>query len=222
MRVVDLTSLILESSRRARAAAKASCMSNWRSQSHRHGGRRLDHLAQKGKGGIGLADRAKSTRNRPPPDRHLKLLRRVARRRSRSTRAHAPAAEVLTLRGRLHDAGKSTLFNRMTGSPVPGSPLFAHGHTCGSARGRRRAEVYRTRRLHPRLPHDLVAAFRATLAKRRSGRFLRVTPLASNTDDQIERSNRAGDDRRRTNPSDPVAQQVLRGRSSPGVDLDLW
>ena len=237
-RVVDRTSLILDIfALRARSAEGKLQVELAQLKHLSHAPRRrLDPpRAAEGRHRPARA-RRNAARDRPPPDRQARQAAegRASRASPRSRAVQSRTrrrAEVRTvaLVG-YTNAGKSTLFNRLTGAeratpPTSSSPRSTR--RCAAARARRAAPIVLSDTVGfiRDLPHDLVAAFRATLDRSRGRR-----PPAARDRRARRRARRAG-----ATPStrcwreigadrgaaDPRAQQDRRcAACPPGVERD--
>ncbi len=171
--MIDRTGLILISSPSVRTATRASCRSSWRSCGIWHAaGARLDPPERQRGGSIGLRGPGETQLE---TDRRL-LQKRVEQLQKRLVEVQRTQMRRVRVRSELPrvalvgytNAGKSTLFNAMTGAEayaadqlfatldptvrriaVPGGNVVL-ADTVGFVRD---------------LPHDLVAAFRSTLSR---------------------------------------------------------
>jgi GTPase len=198
-RVVDRTALILDIFAQRARSAEGKLQVELAQLSHMAtrlvGG--WTHLERQ-KGGIGLRGPGETQleTDRRLITQRVKLLRerlrKVARSRATQNRARRRAAVATVALVGYTNAGKSTLFNRLTSSQVyvanqlfatldttlrrvrvPGATNVVLSDTVGFIRG---------------LPHDLIAAFRATLAEAADADLLLhvVDASAANRDEQIE------------------------------------
>ena len=198
-RVVDRTSLILDIFAQRARSAEGKLQVELAQLNHMStrlvGG--WSHLERQ-KGGIGLRGPGETQleTDRRLITQRVKLLeerlRRVARSRTTQNRARRRAAVHTVALVGYTNAGKSTLFNRLTAAKVyaanqlfatldttlrrvhvPGAPTIVLSDTVGFIR---------------ELPHDLVAAFRATLAEAADADLLLhvIDASAPARDEQIE------------------------------------
>ena len=187
------------------------------------------HLERQ-KGGIGLRGPGETQleTDRRLIGQRVKLLherlRRVARSRATQSRTRRRAAVRTVALVGYTNAGKSTLFNRLTGAEACTSPnqLFATLDTTlrrVHVAGAETIVLSDTVGFIRDLPHDLVAAFRATLAEAADADLLLhvIDASAANRDEQIDAVDaRARGDRRRGRAADPRLQQMRPHRTAPG------
>jgi GTP-binding protein HflX len=198
-RVVDRTSLILDIFAQRARSAEGKLQVELAQLNHMAtrlaGG--WTHLERQ-KGGIGLRGPGETQleTDRRLIAQRVKLLRgrlsRVAVSRATQSRTRRRAAVRTVALVGYTNAGKSTLFNRMTGSHVPAvDRLFATLDTTLRrlhADGAEPLVLSDTVGFIRDLPHDLVAAFRATLAEAAEADLLLhvIDASASDRDDQID------------------------------------
>ncbi|HXR57673.1 MAG TPA: GTPase HflX [Casimicrobiaceae bacterium] len=233
-RVVDRTSLILDIFAQRAQSAEGKLQVELAQLSHMAtrlaGG--WTHLERQ-KGGIGLRGPGETQleTDRRLITQRVKLLRerlrRVARSRATQNRArHRADVRTVALVG-YTNAGKSTLFNRLTAANVyTANQLFA---TLDTKLRRLRIPaaasivVSDTVGFIRDLPHDLVAAFRATLAEAADADLLLhvIDASADNRDEQIEAVDAllaeigAGDV-----PQIRVFNKIDIAHTGPGVERD--
>jgi GTP-binding protein HflX len=198
-RVVDRTSLILD------IFAQRACSAEGKLQVELA---QLNHMAtrlvggwthlERQKGGIGLRGPGETQleTDRRLITQRVKLLRerlrRVARSRATQNRARRRAAVRTVALVGYTNAGKSTLFNRLTAAKVyAANQLFATLDTTlrrVHVQGAENVVLSDTVGFIRDLPHDLVAAFRATLAEAADADLLLhvIDASAANRDEQIE------------------------------------
>ena len=198
-RVVDRTSLILDIFAQRARSAEGKLQVELAQLNHMAtrlvGG--WTHLERQ-KGGIGLRGPGETQleTDRRLITQRVKLLRerlkRVSRSRATQNRARRRAAVRTVALVGYTNAGKSTLFNRLTAAKVyAANQLFA---TLDTTLRRMHVEGAQTIVLSDTvgfirdLPHDLVAAFRATLAEAADADLLLhvIDASASNRDEQAE------------------------------------
>ena len=198
-RVVDRTTLILDIFAQRARSAEGKLQVELAQLSHMAtrlvGG--WTHLERQ-KGGIGLRGPGETQleTDRRLITQRVKLLRerlrKVARSRATQNRARRRAAVATAALVGYTNTGKSTLFNRLTASQVyAANQLFATlDTTLRRVRipGAANVVLSDTVGFIRDLPHDLVAAFRATLAEAADADLLLhvVDASAHNRDEQIE------------------------------------
>jgi GTP-binding protein HflX len=198
-RVVDRVSLILDIFAQRAQSAEGKLQVELAQLNHMAtrlvGG--WTHLERQ-KGGIGLRGPGETQleTDRRLITRRVKLLqerlRRVARSRATQNRARRRAAVRTVALVGYTNAGKSTLFNRLTAANVyTANQLFATLDTTLRrlrVAGARNLVLSDTVGFIRDLPHDLVAAFRATLAEAADADLLLhvIDASADNRDEQIE------------------------------------
>jgi GTPase len=198
-RVVDRTSLILDIFAQRARSAEGKLQVELAQLSHMAtrlvGG--WTHLERQ-KGGIGLRGPGETQleTDRRLITQRVKLLRgrlsRVARSRATQNRARQRAAVPTVALVGYTNAGKSTLFNRLTAANVyAANQLFATlDTTLRRVRIPHAANIVLSDTVGfiRDLPHDLVAAFRATLAEAADADLLLhvIDASAANRDEQIE------------------------------------
>ena len=198
-RVVDRVSLILDIFAQRARSAEGKLQVELAQLNHMAtrlvGG--WTHLERQ-KGGIGLRGPGETQleTDRRLITQRVKLLRerlrRVARSRATQNRARRRAAVRTVALVGYTNAGKSTLFNRLTAARVyTADPLFATLDTTLRrlhAPGAQSLVLSDTVGFIRDLPHDLVAAFRATLAEAADADLLLhvIDASADDRDDQIE------------------------------------
>jgi GTPase len=198
-RVVDRTSLILDIFAQRARSAEGKLQVELAQLNHMAtrlvGG--WTHLERQ-KGGIGLRGPGETQleTDRRLITQRVKLLRerlrRVARSRATQNRARRRAAVRTVALVGYTNAGKSTLFNRLTTAKVyAANQLFATLDTTlrrVHVQGAENIVLSDTVGFIRDLPHDLVAAFRATLAEAADADLLLhvIDASAANRDEQIE------------------------------------
>ena len=198
-RVVDRTTLILDIFAQRARSAEGKLQVELAQLSHMAtrlvGG--WTHLERQ-KGGIGLRGPGETQleTDRRLITQRVKLLRerlaRVARSRATQNRARRRAAVATAALVGYTNTGKSTLFNRLTASQVyAANQLFATLDTTlrrVRITGATNVVLSDTVGFIHDLPHDLIAAFRATLAEAADADLLLhvVDASAPNRDEQIE------------------------------------
>jgi len=198
-RVIDRTSLILDIFAQRARSAEGKLQVELAQLNHMAtrlvGG--WTHLERQ-KGGIGLRGPGETQleTDRRLITQRVKLLRerlrRVARSRATQNRARRRAAVRTVALVGYTNAGKSTLFNRLTAAKVyAANQLFATLDTTlrrVHVQGAENIVLSDTVGFIRDLPHDLVAAFRATLAEAADADLLLhvIDASAANRDEQIE------------------------------------
>src|SRR5690242_403000 len=198
-RVVDRTTLILDIFAQRARSAEGKLQVELAQLSHMAtrlvGG--WTHLERQ-KGGIGLRGPGETQleTDRRLITQRVRLLRerlaRVARSRTTQNRARRRAAVHTVALVGYTNAGKSTLFNRLTASKVyAANQLFATLDTTlrrAHVPGAQTLVLSDTVGFIRDLPHDLVAAFRATLAEAADADLLLhvIDASAPNRDEQID------------------------------------
>src|SRR5690242_5329729 len=198
-RVVDRTTLILDIFAQRARSAEGKLQVELAQLSHMAtrlvGG--WTHLERQ-KGGIGLRGPGETQleTDRRLITQRVKLLRerlrRVARSRATQNRARRRAAVRTVALVGYTNAGKSTLFNRLTAAKVyAANQLFATLDTTlrrVHIEGAENIVLSDTVGFIRDLPHDLVVAFRATLAEAADADLLLhvIDASADNRDEQIE------------------------------------